>query len=93
MVSVEKSTLRTNKGLVVEISCIVTGEPLPRVSWYKGDEVTFFTPKNVNGKIFASFSSFLQALDLKKGRISAQAGANNRYSLVIKRLRSDDEGR
>ena len=39
IISLQKSAIKTGKGLVAEIVCTVTGEPMPKVTWYKGDEV------------------------------------------------------
>ena len=39
IVSLQKSSVKTGQGIVAEIVCTVTGEPAPKVTWYKGDEV------------------------------------------------------
>ena len=40
IISLQKSSIKTGLGLIAEITCTVTGEPKPKVTWYKGDEVT-----------------------------------------------------
>ena len=30
--------MQTGRGLIVELTCLIIGEPQPRVSWYKGSE-------------------------------------------------------
>ncbi len=37
--SLKKQTLQTGRGLVAELTCLINGEPQPRVTWYKGNEV------------------------------------------------------
>ena len=39
IISLQKSSIKTGQGLIAEITCTVTGEPKPKVTWYKGDEV------------------------------------------------------
>ena len=39
IVSLTKQTLQTGRGLVGELTCLINGEPEPRVTWYKGNEV------------------------------------------------------
>ena len=40
IVSLQKMAIKTGQGLVAEIVCTVTGEPTPKVTWYKGDDVS-----------------------------------------------------
>ena len=40
LISLQKSAIKTGQGLVVEIVCTTTAEPEPKVTWYKGDEVS-----------------------------------------------------
>ena len=30
--------MQTGRGLIAELTCLIIGEPQPRVSWYKGNE-------------------------------------------------------
>ena len=39
IITLQKSSIKTGQGLIAEITCTVTGEPKPKVTWYKGDEV------------------------------------------------------
>ena len=39
IISLQKSSIKTGQGLIAEITCTVTGEPKPKGTWYKGDEV------------------------------------------------------
>ena len=39
IISLQKSSIKTGQGLIAEITCTVTGEPKPKVTWYKGDEL------------------------------------------------------
>lgn len=39
VISLTKGTLKTGRGLVGELTCITNGEPEPKVTWYKGNEV------------------------------------------------------
>ena len=39
IISLQKMAIKTGQGLVAEIVCTVTGEPMPKVTWYKGDDV------------------------------------------------------
>jgi len=43
ILSIHKSTLQSGKGFEAEITCVVNGEPRPRVIWYKGGEVITLT--------------------------------------------------
>ena len=38
IISLTKETMQTGRGLIVELTCLIIGEPQPRVSWYKGSE-------------------------------------------------------
>jgi hypothetical protein len=40
IISLQKSAIKTGKGLVAEIVCTAIGEPMPKITWYKGDEVS-----------------------------------------------------
>ena len=40
IISLQKSAIKSGQGLVAEIMCTIMGEPLPKVTWYKGDEVS-----------------------------------------------------
>lgn len=46
IISLQKSAIKTGQGLVAEIACAVTGEPKPKVTWYKGDEVSCYIMNN-----------------------------------------------
>jgi len=37
--SLQKSVVKSGRGLVVEFVCAIVGEPTPKVLWYKGEEV------------------------------------------------------
>ncbi len=39
VVALNKVTIQTGSGLAAEFTCVVTGQPEPKVSWYKGTEV------------------------------------------------------
>ena len=39
IISLQKMAIKTGQGLIAEIVCTVTGEPIPKVTWYKGDDV------------------------------------------------------
>merc|ERR1719203_1283240 len=38
ILSLTKETMQTGRGLMAELTCLIIGEPQPRVSWYKGNE-------------------------------------------------------
>ena len=39
IISLQKMAIKTGQGLISEIVCTVTGEPIPKITWYKGDDV------------------------------------------------------
>ena len=39
--AIEKATVRSGTGLNMEISCVISGHPTPKVTWYKDEEVLF----------------------------------------------------
>ena len=39
IISLQRMAIKTGQGLIAEIVCTVTGEPIPKVTWYKGDDV------------------------------------------------------
>jgi hypothetical protein len=41
VVSIGKSVIKSGRGVLVELSCLVNGEPQPKIVWYKGDEVKY----------------------------------------------------
>ena len=43
ILSFEKHTLQTGKGFETELTCVVTGEPQPKVLWYKDGQILNFT--------------------------------------------------
>ena len=43
ILSLEKNTLQTGRGFETEITCVVTGEPQPRVMWYKDGQILNIT--------------------------------------------------
>ena len=40
IISLQKTAIKSGQGLIAEIICTVTAEPVPKVTWYKGDEVS-----------------------------------------------------
>ena len=56
IISLQKSAIRSGQGLIAEIVCTVTAEPMPKVTWYKGDEVSKHNNQNnTHGRIWLSF--------------------------------------
>ena len=39
IISLTKSSYKTGRGLAGELTCLINGEPEPKVTWYKGNEV------------------------------------------------------
>ena len=79
----EKNSLQSGKGSEAEITCVVTGEPRPRVIWYKEGEVIKLTGLWMLLKLFNSLFS--------SGRVEAQR-AGTRHVLVIHNLQESDYG-
>lgn len=42
ILSLEKHTLQSGRGFETEITCVVTGEPRPRVMWYKDGQAIIY---------------------------------------------------
>ena len=43
ILSLEKHTLQSGKGFETELTCVVTGEPQPKVLWYKDGQILNIT--------------------------------------------------
>ena len=43
ILSLEKNTLQSGRGFETEVTCVVTGEPQPRVIWYKDGQILNIT--------------------------------------------------
>ena len=43
ILSLEKNVLQTGRGFETELTCVVTGEPRPRVMWYRDGQVLNIT--------------------------------------------------
>ena len=37
--------MQTGRGLIAELTCLIIGEPQPRVSWYKGNEAVMLNDR------------------------------------------------
>ena len=46
ILSLEKHTLQSGRGFETEITCVVTGEPRPRVMWYKDGQAGIYNSHN-----------------------------------------------
>ena len=54
--SLQKMAIKSGQGLVAEIVCTVIGEPMPKVTWYKGDDVCTKIILNLNAILMKLYS-------------------------------------